>query len=90
MLKEKILSVHCALGEILGNTKEEKDAELVRACRRNLESAAEQAEQMENGLGVVTLETEELEVRFSPLLLVSGRKIHGEGVFPRGLLKGAL
>lgn len=90
MLKEKILSVHCALGEILGNTKEEKDAELVRACRRNLESAAEQAEQMEKGLGVITLETEELEVRFSPLLLVSGRKIHGEGILPRGLLKGAL
>lgn len=50
MLKEKIQSVQAALGEVLGNTKSEDDAELLRCCRRNLASIAEQAEALENNL----------------------------------------
>ena len=50
MLKEKIMSVHHALGEALGNAKLESDAALLRLCRQNLEAAAEMAENMENNL----------------------------------------
>ena len=52
MLKEKIMSVHHALGEVLGNAKLESDAALLRLCRQNLEAAAEMAENMENSLEI--------------------------------------
>ena len=47
MLKEKILSVHTVLGEVLGNVRDEDNAELLRACRRNLDAAAQLAEALE-------------------------------------------
>ena len=52
MLKEKILSVHAVLGEVLGNVRDEDNADLLRACRRNLDAAAEQAGALENALAV--------------------------------------
>ena len=50
MLKEKILCIHVTLGEVLGHTSDEKDADLLRLCRSNLLSVAEQAADLEEGL----------------------------------------
>ena len=47
MLKEKILCIHATLGEVLGHTSDEKDADLLRLCRSNLLSVAEQAADLE-------------------------------------------
>lgn len=46
MLKQEIMSVHAALGGVLGKLNPE-EAELVRQCRRNLDAAAEQAGELE-------------------------------------------
>lgn len=46
MLKQKIMSVHAALGGVLGKLDPD-GAELVRQCRRNLNAAAEQAGELE-------------------------------------------
>ncbi|WP_299392532.1 hypothetical protein [uncultured Desulfovibrio sp.] len=56
MLKEKLLRIHSALGEVLGHTRDEQDADLLRICRSNLQSAAEQAAELEEGL-CITHET---------------------------------
>ena len=48
MLKENLLSILAALGEVQGNAKDEEQAALVRGCRDNLRAAAEQAEALEN------------------------------------------
>ena len=53
MLKEDLLSILAALGEVQGNAKDEEQAALVRGCRDNLRAAAEQAEALENNLHVV-------------------------------------
>lgn len=49
MLKQEIMSVHAALGGVLGKVDPD-GAELVRQCRRNLVAAAEQAEELEERL----------------------------------------
>ena len=36
MLKENLLSILAALGEVQGNAKDEEQAALVRGCRDNL------------------------------------------------------
>lgn len=46
MLKQEIMSVHAALGGVLGKLDPD-GAELVRQCRRNLDAAAEQAGELE-------------------------------------------
>lgn len=48
MLKQEIMSVHAALGGVLGKLDPD-GAELVRQCRRNLD-AAEQAGELEERL----------------------------------------
>lgn len=50
MLKEKITSVRASLGELLGKPLDEGSLSLIRACRENLGSAAEQAGEMETRL----------------------------------------
>lgn len=56
MLKENLLSILAALGEVQGNAKDEEQAALVRGCRDNLRAAAEQAEALENNLHVVSVD----------------------------------
>jgi len=56
MLKEKLQSIHAALGEALGNAATDSDADLLRLCRHNLLAAAEMAEAMEHGLTVAARE----------------------------------
>lgn len=46
MLKEELLSIHAALGGVLGKLDPE-EADFVRRCRRNLDAAAEQAGELE-------------------------------------------
>lgn len=64
MLKENLLSILAALGEVQGNAKNEEQAALVRGCRDNLRAAAEQAEALENNLTVVSVDwtAEEAEI----------------------------
>ena len=45
MLHDEILSVHAALGDVLGRV-DPTTADLLRSCRRNLEAAADTARQM--------------------------------------------
>lgn len=52
MLKEELLSILAALGEVLGHVQNEEQAALLRVCRRNLLAAAKQAEILENTLSV--------------------------------------
>ena len=47
MLSAELKSIRAALGELLGKVDVES-AELLRLCRRNLEAAADEAENMEN------------------------------------------
>ena len=49
MLKQEIMSVHAALGGVLGKVDPD-GAELVLQCRRNLVAAAEQAGELEERL----------------------------------------
>ena len=49
MLKENLLSILAALGEVQGKAKDEEQAALVRGCRDNLRAAAEQAEALDHG-----------------------------------------
>ena len=64
MLKENLLSILSALGEVQENAKNEEQAALVRGCCDNLMAAAEQAEALENNLHVVRVDwtTEEAEI----------------------------
>lgn len=85
MLKENLLSILAALGEVQGNTKNEEQAALVRGCRDNLRAAAEQAEALENNLAVVSVDwaTEEAELAVPALeLRLIARGIKVSGVFP--------
>ena len=85
MLKENLMSILAALGEIQGNTKNEEQAALVRGCRDNLRAAAEQAEALENNLHVVSVDltTEEAEIVLPALeLRLTARDIRVSGVFP--------
>ena len=50
MLKEKISSVRASLGELLDKPLDEGSLSIIRACRENLGSAAEQAGEMETKL----------------------------------------
>lgn len=49
MLRDDLLSIRAALGDILGSLPPDQ-AGIVRICRRNLEAAADQAAQMETWL----------------------------------------
>ena len=62
MLKENLLSILAALGEVQENAKNEEQE--LRGCRDNLMAAAEQAEALENNLHVVSVDwtTEEAEI----------------------------
>lgn len=55
MLKQEIMSVHAALGGVLGKLDPD-GADLVRQCRRNLDAAAEQADALESNLGIVSVD----------------------------------
>lgn len=85
MLKENLMSILAALGEVQGNTRNEEQAALVRGCRENLRAAAEQAEALENNLAVVSVDltTEEAELAVPALeLRLIARGIKVSGVFP--------
>lgn len=93
MLKENLLSILAALGEVQGNAKDEEQAALVRGCRDNLRAAAEQAEALENNLHVVNVdwsaEEAEIAVPARNLRLVA-RGIKLSGVFPARAIREAL
>lgn len=84
MLKENLLSILAALGEVQGKAKDEEQAALVRGCRDNLRAAAEQAEALENNLLVsVDWTTEEAEIAVPAMeLRLVARGIRVSGVFP--------
>ncbi len=85
MLKEELTSIHAALGEVQGHIRDENVGELVRGCRRNLQSAAEQAEALENNFHVVSVDctTEEAEISVPAIeLRLVARGIKVSGVFP--------
>ena len=84
MLKENLLSILAALGEVQGKAKDEEQAALVRGCRDNLRAAAEQAEALENNLLVsVDWTTEEAEIAVPAMELRQvARGIRASGVFP--------
>ena len=85
MLKENLLSILAALGEVQGKAKDEELAALVRGCRNNLRAAAEQADAMESNLTVVSvdcvMDEAEIEVPTMELRLVA-RGIKIQGVMP--------
>ncbi len=58
MLKEKVVSVISALGEVQWRISDESIVELVRGCRRNLEAIAEQAGELEQRLVPETVKSE--------------------------------
>lgn len=83
MLKENLLSILAALGEVQENAKNEEQAALVRGCCDNLMAAAEQAEALENNLHVVRVDwtTEEAEIAVPAMnlrLVARGIKVSGE------------
>ena len=83
MLKENLLSILAALGEVQENAKNEEQAALVRGCCDNLMAAAEQAEALENNLHVVRVDwtTEEAEIAVPAMnlrLVARGLKVSGE------------
>lgn len=93
MLKEKLLSILAALGEVQGHTKNEDVAELVRGCRRNLEAAAEQADALESNLPVVSVDLSAGEAEIAlprPELRITAREIKLECVFPARAIREVL
>lgn len=93
MLKEKLLSILAALGEVQGNAKDDEQAALVRGCRDNLRAAAEQAEALENNLNVVSVDwtTEEAEIAVPAMnLRLVARGISVSSVFPARAIREAL
>ena len=93
MLKENLLSILAALGEVQGNAKDEEQAALVRGCRDNLRAAAEQAEALENNLHVVSVDwtTEEAEIAVPAMELRQvARGIRASGVFPARAIREAM
>lgn len=93
MLKENLLSILAALGEVQGHTKDEDVAELVRGCRRNLEAAAEQADALESNLDVVSVDLSAGEAEIAlpaPRLRLIAREIKLSGVFPAEAIKGVV
>ena len=50
MLKENLLSILAALGEVQMNAKDEEQAALVRGCCNNLRAAAEKDETLMRNL----------------------------------------
>ena len=50
MLKEKLMSIHAALGIVEQLSEGEEMKKLVGLCRHNLEGTAEQAEELEKNL----------------------------------------
>ena len=90
MLKENLLSILSALGEVQENAKNEEQAALVRGCCDNLMAAAEQAEALENNLHVVSVDwtTEEAEIAVPAMnlrLVARGIKVSGE--FPASSIR---
>ena len=90
MLKENLLSILAALGEVQENAKNEEQAALVRGCCDNLMAAAEQAEALENNLHVVSVDwtTEEAEIAVPAMklrLVARGIKVSGE--FPASSIR---
>lgn len=85
MLKENLMSILAALGEVQGNTKDEEQAALVRGCRDNLRAAVEQAEALETSLNVASMDmtAEEAEIAAPALeLRLVARGVRVSGVFP--------
>ena len=87
MLKENLLSILAALGEVQGNAKDEEQAALVRGCRDNLRAAAEQAEALENNLHVVSVEWTAEEAEIAMNLRLVARGISASGVFPASSIR---
>ena len=90
MLKENLLSILAALGEVQGNAKDEEQAALVRGCRDNLRAAAEQAEALENNLHVVSVEwtAEEAEIAAPARnLRLAARGISASDVVPASSIR---
>ena len=93
MLKENLLSILAALGEVQGKAKDEELAALVRGCRDNLRAAAELAEALENNLTVVSVDctTDEAEIAVPTVgLRLVARGIKVQGVMPTELLGGVM
>lgn len=53
MLSDELKGIRTALGELMGKVDDES-AELLRVVRRNLEAAADEAENMENNFYPIT------------------------------------
>ena len=91
MLKHEIMSVHAALGCVMGKLDPD-GAELVRQCRRNLD-AAEQADALESNLPVVSVDLSAGEAEIAlprPELRITAREIKLECVFPAKGIRGVL
>lgn len=92
MLKQEIMSVHAALGGVLGKLDPD-GADLVRQCRRNLDAAAEQAEALESNLDVVSVDVSAGEAEIAlpaPRLRLIAREIKLSGVLPARAIREVL
>lgn len=92
MLKQEIMSVHAALGGVLGKVDPD-GAELVLQCRRNLVAAAEQADALESNLPVVSVDLSAGEAEIAlprPELRITAREIKLECVFPARAIREVL
>ena len=93
MLKENLLSILAALGEVQGNAKDEEQAALIRGCRDNLRAAVEQADALERNLAVVNVDwsMEEAELAVPTLeLRLTARDIKVSGVCPARAIREVL
>lgn len=92
MLKQEIMSVHAALGGVLGKLDQD-GAEFVLQCRRNLVAAAEQADALESNLPVVSVDLSAGEAELAlprPELRITAREIKLECVFPARAIREVL
>lgn len=82
MLSEELKSIRAALGELLGRVDQD-NAEVIRNCRRNLEAAEEQADNIEKNLVCLDWTTEKVEISLPrPQITISAREIKISGVLP--------
>lgn len=90
MLSEELKSIRVALGELLGKVGQE-DAEMLRQCRRNLEAAEEQADNIEKNLVCLNGTTEEVEITLPyPQITISAREIKLSGILPAKKIREAI
>lgn len=90
MLSEELKSIRAALGGLLDKV-DQNNAEVIRQCRRNLEAAEEQADNIEKNLVCLDWTTEGVEISLPhPQITISAREIKISGVLPARELRRAL